>query len=280
MDLPVVVQFVVDGEPVSKARARFSKGGRTYTPEKTRAAEERVAWLCRQAGAGRVDGNKTFGLFVKFFCATWQRRDVDNMIKLVGDALTGVVWVDDLQVSEISGSVQRGVDDARTHILVYETPLAGPPKKPCETCGNDVRQYKSQPNRYCSKSCSDIGQRRRVEMPCAQCGMLVSRKIAYVSRVKDTYCSDKCRRLHRSVTRPCETCGKDIRRPRSQSGSRSFCGIDCARAAVTHCKRGHEYTAENTYVNQGRKTCRTCRSEATERRRERIKDSQSNGEQS
>ena len=29
-------------------------------------------------------------------------------------------------------------------------------------------------------------------------------------------------------------------------------------AAVTHCKRGHEYTAENTYIHHGRRTCRTC----------------------
>jgi formylmethanofuran dehydrogenase subunit E len=33
-----------------------------------------------------------------------------------------------------------------------------------------------------------------------------------------------------------------------------------AQAARTHCPRGHEYSAENTYVSpQGRRACRACR---------------------
>lgn len=32
------------------------------------------------------------------------------------------------------------------------------------------------------------------------------------------------------------------------------------KAPVTHCRHGHEYTPENTYVNpKGRRICRTCR---------------------
>lgn len=30
-------------------------------------------------------------------------------------------------------------------------------------------------------------------------------------------------------------------------------------ATKTHCGRGHEFTAENTYLHDGRRTCRTCR---------------------
>lgn len=38
-------------------------------------------------------------------------------------------------------------------------------------------------------------------------------------------------------------------------------GPSAANARKTHCPKGHEYTAGNTYVNQstGRRTCRTCR---------------------
>ena len=193
------------------------------------------------------------------------------MIKLVADALTGVVWVDDSQVSEVSGAVQRGVDDARTHILVYETTAAMPPTQPCRTCGKPVRQYKSQPNYYCSRECSGLASRRRVDLPCAQCGGPASVKQAYVSRVKTTYCSDKCRRAHRQVTRPCETCGTDVTWPKSQARTRTFCK-SCERPPITHCKHGHEYTPENTYMSQGRKNCRICRAAASVRRRERLRE--------
>lgn len=37
---------------------------------------------------------------------------------------------------------------------------------------------------------------------------------------------------------------------------------------ATHCKRGHEFTPENTYVApSGSRKCRTCRSAASRRRR-------------
>ena len=34
----------------------------------------------------------------------------------------------------------------------------------------------------------------------------------------------------------------------------------------THCKRGHEFTPENTYEHQGRRHCRRCRADAQYRR--------------
>lgn len=30
------------------------------------------------------------------------------------------------------------------------------------------------------------------------------------------------------------------------------------RKRITHCPRGHEYTAENTYTNRGKRRCLTC----------------------
>lgn len=30
------------------------------------------------------------------------------------------------------------------------------------------------------------------------------------------------------------------------------------RSELTHCKRGHEFTVENTYVYRGHRTCRAC----------------------
>lgn len=39
-------------------------------------------------------------------------------------------------------------------------------------------------------------------------------------------------------------------------------------AKKTHCKRGHEFTVQNTYWSKGYKNCRTCRTEAVRRWRE------------
>jgi hypothetical protein len=33
------------------------------------------------------------------------------------------------------------------------------------------------------------------------------------------------------------------------------------RHAVTHCPKGHEYAGDNLYLQQGKRSCKTCRSE-------------------
>lgn len=241
-DLPVVLRMVYDGEPVSKSRARFTGRGsktRAYTPEKTRTAEDRIAELAREAGiTGEPDADHSFGIFAKFFCGTWQRRDVDNMLKLVSDALTKVVWADDSQVSEMSASVQRGVGDPRTHVLIYQTPAPRNPTKPCEVCGTPVRQYRSQPNRYCSKEHANIGQQIQVELTCVLCATVYKLPRARATRVKTPYCSERCRYQGTVVVRPCENCGTTVTRPKSQTKSLTYCSKPCADAGKVGRPRG------------------------------------------
>jgi crossover junction endodeoxyribonuclease RusA len=99
----VIADFMVDGEPVSKERARITGRG-TYTPVKTVAAEARIAWGFRQAAKGwKVDDTSEFIVGMSFFLSTRRRRDIDNMMKLVMDALNGVCWKDDSQVVEAWG---------------------------------------------------------------------------------------------------------------------------------------------------------------------------------
>lgn len=43
-------------------------------------------------------------------------------------------------------------------------------------------------------------------------------------------------------------------------------GVAAINARKTACKRGHEFTPENTYMNGGRRVCRTCK-----RQRERVR---------
>lgn len=114
------LHFEVPGQPQGKGRPRFVRAtGRAYTPAKTESYEATVRLFASQAMAGR-------GLFEArqpLMClvearfavpASWSKRkqaqahtrilhptgkpDCDNILKVLGDALNGVVWHDDAQV--------------------------------------------------------------------------------------------------------------------------------------------------------------------------------------
>lgn len=242
-DLEVILRIEYDGEPVSKSRARFTGKGsksRAYTPEKTRAAENRLVTLARQAGVrGEPDGEHTYGIFAKFFCGTWQRRDVDNMLKLVSDALTKIVWVDDSQVSEMSAAVQRGVDHARTYVLIYRTNARMNPTASCQKCGKRFKVYKSQAGRmYCSQECAGRAQRVRVVRTCRVCGQAFERKLSASNRQANDWCSRACRVAETNVEVPCDHCGQPVYRRVSQQKAKSYCGRDCFAAARRGKPRG------------------------------------------
>lgn len=125
-----LLEICVLGDPKSKARPRLGKGGRTYTPSDTEAAEALLAARVRNALRGRCPdpAPASFGVMAIFFQEGRQRRDVDNMLKLVMDAITlsakryrTGLWVDDSQVSEVSARLVRASDAPRTHLRVYST---------------------------------------------------------------------------------------------------------------------------------------------------------------
>jgi Holliday junction resolvase RusA-like endonuclease len=114
------VLFTVAGEPMSKARARVTKSGHAYTPKATIEAEGRV----REAfGATTHEGfSNAVGVELAFYQGTRARKDIDNMAKLILDALNGVAWADDVQVSVLlARRVYVTKDRARTVIRVFES---------------------------------------------------------------------------------------------------------------------------------------------------------------
>lgn len=121
--------FFVPGPAVGKARARTVKqGGRTwsYTPQKTKDYEELIRIMARQA-MGKLSPTKhacTIEVFEwRKVPTSWSKAkreatpipvckpDLDNVLKSVKDALNGIVYVDDSQVS--SALVVRRWDDRR-----------------------------------------------------------------------------------------------------------------------------------------------------------------------
>jgi Holliday junction resolvase RusA-like endonuclease len=99
--LPEVFRFEVIGPPRAKARPRFS-GRFAYTPKTTKDAEKRI-----QAAAKPIapkDGLPTdrWRLVVIFNMGNQRKPDVDNLAKLVMDALNGIFWEDDRQVCQLN----------------------------------------------------------------------------------------------------------------------------------------------------------------------------------
>lgn len=114
------MQFIVKGKPQGKKRPRFSSISHTiYTPSETQTYEHQIA-LAFKAGGGRCipTGQCVAVAVTAFFpvpksyskgkrtaCIDGDIRpdkkpDVDNVLKVVLDALNGVAYDDDKQVIE------------------------------------------------------------------------------------------------------------------------------------------------------------------------------------
>jgi Holliday junction resolvase RusA-like endonuclease len=115
-----ICAFTIPGPPVGKARPRFSRRGAAtiaYTPGKTARHEERVALIARSAMRGCRPLTGPVQVHVDITMpvpASWSRRrrreaidrtiaptvkpDIDNVLKLLLDAMSGICYADDRQI--------------------------------------------------------------------------------------------------------------------------------------------------------------------------------------
>jgi Holliday junction resolvase RusA-like endonuclease len=263
----VVARFTIPGEPVSKARARFTKYGsrvQTYTPQRTRDAESAVALQYRAAGGALCpDALQGFGVAAIFYNGTRQRRDVDNMLKLILDGLNGVAWVDDLQVTEVAGS-KRFLDDrdaAHTDVVVYRTDTLLRRERPCGECGTALTTYPSWGRsgaRYCSPPCREAAKakkreearRARGERPvvCQECGATFHSAASKPPR----FCSKACTAAGGRIDIACGVCGQTFSQARSLvARGQIYCSAVCR---ATHAR---EVQRERRSLRM-RGTCSIC----------------------
>lgn len=123
----------IPGDPIPKGRPRFfrkrgkgKKGGAggvaTFTPKRTLDAEkslrEFAQWRMRGEGLDPFEGPLRVRL--AFSRATKRRCDLDNLCKLVLDALNTVAFVDDSQIVEMHATKDHDRTHPRTVVEIEE----------------------------------------------------------------------------------------------------------------------------------------------------------------
>lgn len=138
----MTLSFTVPGKPHAQGRARATINRNTgrprmYEDKTSKAYKEKIAWCAIEAGADR--NNLIAGavlLNIAVYCPippTWTRQkrkdaaegkvhmisrpDLDNVLKSIQDALSGIVYVDDRQVVDIRIS-KRYSDNPRVVVNI------------------------------------------------------------------------------------------------------------------------------------------------------------------
>lgn len=134
------MDFIVDGKPQGKQRPRFSRISKTvYTPNKTAKYEKQIAKAYTDAGGKCIPADCYVSVNVSAFfpvpksyskkkredCLERRLRpdkkpDMDNILKVVLDALNRVAYVDDKQVVELIGRKYYTESDGFLWVSVRE----------------------------------------------------------------------------------------------------------------------------------------------------------------
>ena len=141
-----MIEFIVYGPPHGKGRPRVGRAGahvRMFTPQKTLAYESLVAHVGAVAMSGRalLEGAVELRMFIEVqIPASWSKKkqaqalageilpttkpDVDNVIKAIGDGLNGVVWKDDVQITDVI-TRKRYAEKPQVRVMVRPAVRAG-----------------------------------------------------------------------------------------------------------------------------------------------------------
>lgn len=131
-----MINVILLGQPCGKGRPRFTKTGHTYTPEKTATYENRLASQAVKAVRGVTPIILPVAISIEAYFEipkSWGKKktnealqgdllhvskpDIDNVIKIVLDALNGIVYKDDAQVCSIM-AVKQYSNNPRLEIVI------------------------------------------------------------------------------------------------------------------------------------------------------------------
>lgn len=220
----------IPGQPLSKARARITTHG-AYTPARQRKNAQHLAAHFR--GAVPEPLVESVAVEMTFYRKGRQRVDLDNLVKQLLDAATGVCWVDDVQVVKITATLEldnanpRTVVDIRSHNTSMPRGTANILTTSCETCEATIRyvSYPSVPGppKHCSRAC----QRRQVRT-CEECSA------EYVpSSLHQRFCGKPCASASMATRRKIATARAAAAAPPNLCRS---CGMRLARRSSVLCR--------------------------------------------
>ncbi len=111
-----MIEFRVPGPPQNWQRANIV-GGRVLTDAKSRAYSKHVRACAALAMRGQPMTAARLGMDILVTYTDKRRRDLDNLAKQIGDALNGLVYVDDSQVDDLR--VRRVAGEVGVTVRVY-----------------------------------------------------------------------------------------------------------------------------------------------------------------
>ncbi len=111
------VCFIVPGPPVPTARTRSTRNGTHYNTKRTRDYRARVKLHALAEMKHRPPLKGELLLIANFKLPDRRRRDLDNLVKGVKDAMNGIVWDDDSQV--VAELVTKKVDKENTGARIW-----------------------------------------------------------------------------------------------------------------------------------------------------------------
>lgn len=124
------IRFIIPGDPKPLRRARHGRDGRVYDTHENKLSKQKIATLAKIAMgdqsplAGPLVAAMTFAHDARSRKARngvdrfkTTRADLDNLVKLVCDALNGIAYQDDAQVVRLYAE-KVWADEAYTEVMI------------------------------------------------------------------------------------------------------------------------------------------------------------------
>lgn len=163
-----IVSVVYNGLPIS-ASVGYS-GNRFFRSQDYTKYRNDLSWLIKDKLGGEWDTHRySFGIRIRFYIKGNRKIDIDNLIKPVLDAATGLIWADDSQVIELYVFKLMEYSESKVEFLIYSIGEWINYFHQCAYCGKDIAR-KGLTQKYCSLKCRNDARRTATERKCPECG--------------------------------------------------------------------------------------------------------------